>query len=138
MGLLGFANKQTWLESIIINVTHLITEANTYWRTGMLRTQTTWYLAAFATALCLGTPAHAQSEADCAARADRAQRESNSVLGGAAVGAAGGAVAGVILGDSRKSTKRGAALGAVAGGATNAVRKNKTYKQAYDNCMAGR
>ena len=30
---------------------------------------------------CLTTPSYAQSEADCAARADRAQRESNSVLG---------------------------------------------------------
>ena len=87
---------------------------------------------------CFTTPSYAQSEADCAARADRSQRESNSVIGGAAVGAAGGAVAGAILGDSRKATKRGAALGAVAGGTTNAVRKNKTYKQAYDDCMAGR
>ena len=107
----------------------------------MLQYKPKWNLAAIATlalAVCLATPVQAQSEADCAARADRAQRESNSVVGGAAVGAAGGAVAGAILGDSRKSTKRGAALGAVAGGATNAVRKNKTYKQAYDACMAGR
>ncbi len=107
----------------------------------MLKNQSKWALAAaitIAMSFCMTAPVHAQSEADCAARADRAQRESNSVLGGAAVGAAGGAVAGVILGDSRKATKRGAALGAVAGGATNAVRKNKTYKQAYDDCMAGR
>ena len=104
----------------------------------MLRIKSMWKLAVIATVICLVTPAHAQSEADCAARADRSQRESNSVLGGAAVGAVGGAVGGAILGDSRKATKRGAALGAVAGGATNAVRKNKTYKQVYDDCMAGR
>ena len=107
----------------------------------MLKNQSKWALAAaitIAMSFCMTAPVHAQSEADCAARADRAQRESNSVLGGAAVGAAGGAVAGAILGDSRKATKRGAALGAVAGGTTNAVRKNKTYKQAYDDCMAGR
>ena len=107
----------------------------------MLRIQPKWNLSTIATlamAFCLATPAHAQSEADCAARADRAKRESNSVVGGAAVGAVGGAVAGAILGDSRKSTRRGAALGTVAGGATNAHRKNKTYKQAYDACMAGR
>lgn len=104
----------------------------------MLRVQRMQYLAVIVTALCLAMPAHAQSEADCAARADRAERESNSVVGGAAVGAAGGAVAGAILGDSRKATKRGAALGAVAGGTTNAVRKNRKYKQVYDDCMAGR
>jgi len=106
----------------------------------MLKIQPRRALAATTIAIvtCITTPSYAQSEADCAARADRSQRESNSVLGGAAVGAAGGAVAGAILGDSRKATKRGAALGAVAGGATNAHRKNKTYKQVYDDCMAGR
>jgi len=105
----------------------------------MLRIQPKWALAAvIPLVFCLITPAYAQSEADCAARADRAQRESNSVVGGAAVGAVGGAAVGVILGDSRKATRRGAALGAVAGGTTNAVRKNRSYKQVYDDCMAGR
>jgi uncharacterized protein YcfJ len=106
----------------------------------MLRNQPKSNLVAIATlamALCLATPVQAQSEADCAARADRAEREASGVLGGAAVGAAGGAVFGAIVGDNRKATRRGAALGAVAGGATNAVRKNKTYKQVYDSCMAG-
>ena len=107
----------------------------------MFRIQAKYYLSAFVTitlAFCMATPVHAQSEADCAARADRAERESNSVIGGAAVGATGGAVVGVILGDNRRSAGRGAALGAIAGGATNAYRKNKTYKQVYDACMAGR
>ena len=105
----------------------------------MRRIQPRWALAAvIPLAFCLTTPAYAQSEADCAARAERAERESNSVVGGAAVGALGGAAVGAILGDSRKTTKRGAALGAVAGGTTNAVRKNKKYKQVYDDCMAGR
>ena len=107
----------------------------------MLNIQSKPALAAAVTIVltcCITTPVLAQSEADCAARADRAQRESNSVLGGGAVGALGGAAAGAIIGDSRKATRRGAALGAVAGGATNAVRKNKTYKQVYDDCMAGR
>ena len=106
----------------------------------MLRNQTMRNLAAIASiamAICLATPVHAQSAADCAARAERAERGSNSVVGGAAVGAAGGAVFGAIVGDNRKATRRGAALGAVAGGATNAHRKNKTYKQVYDACMAG-
>jgi len=94
-------------------------------------------IASIAMGICLATPVHAQSASDCAARADRAEREASGVLGGAAVGAAGGAVVGVIVGDSRKATRRGAALGAVAGGATNAYRKNKTYKQVYDSCMAG-
>lgn len=99
-----------------------------------------WNLAAvafIAMACSLVIPVHAQSAADCAARADRAERESNSVVGGAAVGAAGGAVFGAIVGDNRRAAKRGAALGAVAGGANNAHRKNQTYKQAYDACMAG-
>ena len=104
----------------------------------MLRIKPKWALAAvILLAFCLTTPAYAQSASDCAARADRAERESNSVVGGAAVGAAGGAVFGAIVGDNRKATRRGAALGAVAGGATNAHRKNKTYKQVYDACMAG-
>jgi uncharacterized protein YcfJ len=106
----------------------------------MLRTQAMWNLAAsacIAMASSLAMPVHAQSAADCAARADRAERESNSVLGGAAVGAVGGAAFGAIVGGNRRATKRGAALGAVAGGANNAHRKNQTYKQAYDACMAG-
>jgi len=106
----------------------------------MLRTQAMWNLAAvafIAMACSLVIPVHAQSAADCAARADRAERESNSVVGGAAVGAAGGAVFGAIVGDNRRAAKRGAALGAVAGGANNAHRKNQAYKQAYDACMAG-
>jgi hypothetical protein len=94
-------------------------------------------VATIAMLFCLAAPVHAQSAADCAARADRAERESSGILGGAAVGAAGGALFGVIVGDNRKATKRGAALGAVAGGATNAYRKNSTYKQVYDACMAG-
>ena len=99
-----------------------------------------WNLAAIASiamATSLATPVHAQSAADCAARADRAERESNSVLGGAAVGAVGGAAFGAIVGGNRRATKRGAALGAVAGGANNAHQKNQTYKQVYDACMAG-
>ena len=105
----------------------------------MLRIQPKWTLTAvIAVAFCLTTPAYAQSASDCAARAERAERGSNSVVGGAAVGATGGAVVGVIVGDNRKAARRGAALGAVAGGATNAYRKNQTYKQVYDACMAGR
>ena len=104
----------------------------------MLRIQPKWALAAvIPLVFCLTTPAYAQSASDCAARAERSERGSNSVVGGAAVGAAGGAVFGAIVGDNRKATRRGAALGAVAGGANNAYQKNKTYKQVYDACMAG-
>jgi hypothetical protein len=94
-------------------------------------------IASIAMAICLTTPAYAQSASDCAARAERAERGSSGIVGGAAVGAAGGAVFGAIVGDNRKATRRGAALGAVAGGANNAYRKNRTYKQVYDACMAG-
>ena len=85
----------------------------------------------------LALPVSAQSAADCAARAERAERESGSVLGGAAIGGGGGALFGAIVGDNKKATKRGAALGAVAGGATSAHRKNEAYKREYDACMAG-
>ncbi|MGD9357015.1 MAG: hypothetical protein PVH71_10025 [Chromatiales bacterium] len=94
-------------------------------------------LAVAVLAMMLSTPAYSASEAECAARADRAARDSTSVLGGAAVGATGGAVVGAIAGKS-KYVKRGAAVGAVAGGATQAYRKNERYKQVYDDCMRGR
>jgi len=84
-------------------------------------------------------PAHAQSAADCAARADRAARDSSGVLGGAVAGGAGGALFGAIVSDkSSKGAKRGAALGAVVGGASGAYKKDQIYKRVYDDCMAGR
>ena len=89
-------------------------------------------------ALTFTQPIHAQSEAECAARADRAARDSTGVLGGAAAGAAGGAAIGAIVGGRSKYAKRGAAIGAVAGGAKQAHRKNERYKQVYDDCMRGR
>jgi hypothetical protein len=90
-------------------------------------------------ALVAGLPATAQSEADCAARADRAAKDSSGPLGGAVAGGVGGAVFGAIVSDkSRKGAKRGGALGAVVGGASGAHSKNQVYKQVYDACMAGR
>jgi hypothetical protein len=100
----------------------------------------------------LALPAYAQSASECAARADRAARSSNSVIGGAAVGAAGGAAIGAIVSDGsgcrgrhcrgRSGSRsddvwRGAAIGAVAGGATGAYQQNERYKQVYDDCMRG-
>ena len=84
-------------------------------------------------------PVHSQSEADCAARADRASRDSSGGLGGAVKGGAGGALFGAIVSDkSSKGAKRGAALGAVVGGASGAHSKEQIYKRVYDDCMAGR
>ena len=89
--------------------------------------------------LILAMPVYAQSEADCAARADRAARDSSGALGGAVKGGAGGALFGAVVSDkSRKGAKRGAALGAVVGGASGAHNREQAYKRAYDNCMAGR
>lgn len=94
---------------------------------------------ALSATIVFGTPVFAQSEADCAARADRAARDSSGALGGAVRGGAGGAVFGAIVSDkSRKGAKRGGALGAVVGGASGARSKDQTYKRAYDDCMAGR
>lgn len=112
-----------------------------------------WGVAA-AMALTFGPvlPVFAQSAADCAARADRAARSSNSVIGGAAAGAAGGAAIGAIVSDGRgcrgrhcrgrshsrsDDVWRGAAIGAVAGGAAGAYQQNERYKRVYDDCMAG-
>jgi outer membrane lipoprotein SlyB len=96
-------------------------------------------VAALGAALVLVMPVYAQSEADCAARADRAARDSSGAFGGAVVGGAGGAAFGAIVSDkSSKGAKRGAALGAIAGGATGAYRKDQTYKRVFDDCMAGR
>ena len=93
----------------------------------------------FCTALMVNLPVYAQSEADCAARADRAARDSSGALGGAVKGGAGGALFGAIVSDkSSKGAKRGAALGAVVGGASGAHSKEQVYKRVYDDCMAGR
>ena len=66
-------------------------------------------VAATLIAFAMVLPAQAQSAADCAARADRASRDSTSAVAG-----------GVIGGVSGKS------------------KKNDLYKRVYDDCMAGR
>ncbi|WP_136808269.1 hypothetical protein [Desulfosediminicola flagellatus] len=83
-------------------------------------------------------PAHARSQADCAAHADRVARDSTGIMGGAARGAAGGALFGAIVGGNSKGTKRGAALGTVVGGAGGAYNRDEIYKRAYDDCMRGK
>lgn len=109
------------------------------WRTSMLPTMRTWGLVAMALALTLTMPAHAQSEADCSARADRAARDAGTAVGGGGRGAVGGAVVGAIASDdSREGARRGAAAGAVVGAATGAVRNNQSWKSVFDDCMAGR
>ena len=108
----------------------------------MPREKITRRLLAFFAVIIVSTiaiPAHSQSAAECAARADRAARDSTGILGGAVVGSAGGAAFGAIVSDKRgKGAGRGAALGAVVGGAAGSVNKNKEYKRAYDECMSGR
>lgn len=86
----------------------------------------------------LTAPAYAQSEADCAARADRAARDAVGVGGGAVRGGLGGAAFGAIVGGNSRGAKRGAALGAVVGGAAGAHNRNEAYKRAYDDCMRNR
>jgi hypothetical protein len=81
--------------------------------------------------------AQSPSAADCAARADRAERGAGSTMGGAGRGALGGAVFGAIVGDSSKAATRGAVLGGVVGGARQSSSRNNTYKAVYDSCMAG-
>lgn len=83
-------------------------------------------------------PAYSQSEADCAARADRAARDATGAAGGAVRGGLGGAAFGAIVADNSRGAKRGAALGAVVGGAAGAHNRNEAYKRAYDDCMRGR
>lgn len=97
------------------------------------------FMLTLCSSLIVAMPVYAQSEADCAARADRAARDSSGVLGGAVAGGAGGALFGAIVSDkSSKGAKRGAALGAVVGGASGAHSKEQIYKRVYDDCMAAR
>lgn len=91
--------------------------------------------AGLALFLAVVVPVGAQSASDCAARADRASRDTSGIAGGAVRGAAGGAIFGAIVGDSRKSTRRGAAFGGIVGGARGSYRKNEIYKRVYDDCM---
>lgn len=54
-------------------------------------------IATIALSFYLATPVYAQSAADCAARAERAERGSSGVMSGAAVGTVGGAAFGAIV-----------------------------------------
>jgi len=96
-------------------------------------------IALMVLALAPATWVHAQSASDCAARAERAARNSGGLVGGAAAGAAGGAAIGAIVSDnSRRGARKGARIGAAVGGTTGAVRRNNNYRRVYDDCMAGR
>jgi hypothetical protein len=88
--------------------------------------------------LALAMPVYAQTASDCAARAERAARNTTGAVGGAVVGAAGGAAVGAIVrSDSRRGARQGARVGAVVGGTSGAVRRNDAYRRTYDDCMAG-
>ena len=87
--------------------------------------------------LCVPLSAGAASPDDCQAYAQRVEANRGSVAGSAGRGALGGAAFGVIVGDSGKAARRGAAIGGIVGGVSKGVKKNETYKQAYDSCMAG-
>jgi hypothetical protein len=96
-------------------------------------------IAALGATFVLATPVHAQSAADCAARAERAAMNTYGVVGGAVGGAAGGAAVGAIVSDnSRKGARKGARIGAAVGATSGAIRKSDTYRRVYDDCMAGR
>ena len=92
----------------------------------------------FTTIMLIAAPiSYAASEADCAARADRAQRDSRSTAGGAGRGAAKGLLFGAIVGDSSESAGRGALLGGVVGGVKQSNQRNDIYRRVYDDCMRG-
>jgi uncharacterized protein YcfJ len=91
-----------------------------------------------ALAAMLAMPAYGQSESECAARADRAARDSTGVAVGAVRGGLGGAAFGAIVGGNSRGAARGAAVGAVVGGAVGANNRNEVYKRVYDDCMRGR
>ncbi|MCW8964133.1 MAG: hypothetical protein OQL16_10065 [Gammaproteobacteria bacterium] len=92
----------------------------------------------FTTVMLIAVPtSYAASAADCAARADRAERDATSTAGGAARGAGAGLLFGAIVGDSSKSAGRGALLGGVVGGARQSSQRNDIYRRVYDDCMRG-
>ena len=85
----------------------------------------------------VNSAASTPSEADCAARAERASKEASTTAGGVARGGTAGAVIGGIANNS-KGARRGAAVGGTIGGARSAGQQDAIYKQTFDNCMAGR
>lgn len=87
-----------------------------------------------AVALCAAPGTYAATPADCAAQADRASREGNTMMRSAAGGALRGAAFGAIVGGDAGA---GAAVGAVVGTARSGNQKNQTYNQVYDSCMRG-
>jgi hypothetical protein len=92
--------------------------------------RTPWAIILTLMAFASAKSVHAQSPADCAARAERAARNTGGVIGGAAAGAAGGAAIGAIVSDnSRKGAGKGARIGAAVGGTTGAVRRNDTVRR---------
>jgi predicted lipid-binding transport protein (Tim44 family) len=96
-------------------------------------------IAGLGIGLALSMPVYAQSASDCAARAERAARNSYGVVGGAMGGAAGGAAIGAIVSsDSRRGARKGARIGAAVGATSGAIRRSDTYSRVYDDCMAGR
>lgn len=103
-----------------------------------IRSGTTSSLLVLCGILGWSLSAGAVSPADCQAYATRMQAGTGSVAGNAGRGAVRGAAFGAIVGDSSKSARKGAAIGGVASGMRTGVAKNEVYKQAFDNCMAGR
>lgn len=92
----------------------------------------------FTTIMLITVPTgYAASAADCAARADRAERDAASTGRGAGGGAVKGALFGAIVGDSSKSAGRGALLGGVVGGVRQSNQRNDIYRRVYDDCMRG-
>jgi len=94
-------------------------------------------LAATALMVVIASPVQAQRAADCAAHADRVSRDRAGAVGGAVGVGVGGAAIGALVG-GKKGAKRGAVAGAVVGGTGGAIRRNETYKRAYDSCMRRR
>lgn len=96
-------------------------------------------IAALGISFALAMPVNAQSEADCAARAQREAMNTYGVVGGAVGGAAGGAAIGAIVSsDSGRGARKGARIGAAVGATSGAIRRSDTYRRVYDDCMAGR
>lgn len=84
-----------------------------------------------------------QDMADCEKLAKRAsggtaKQAATGAAAGGLMGAASGAVIGAIGGSAGTGAATGAAVGGLGGAITQGLEAERSYKNAYNNCMSGR
>lgn len=70
--------------------------------------------------------------------ANTTQNIATDTIAGGLIGAAGGAIVGAFTGNPAAGAAMGAAAGGFGGAAKGGLTADQQYKQAFDNCLAGR